>query len=290
MPFDWDTWVEHGGDKEDKPLRQAVHTAILAVSECNRLNKQMMLKGGILMALAYGSSRYTKDIDFSQIQKYEQGEEATLLDELSAALAHAVEEVGYGLDCRIQSSALRPPSNKNPTFPTLNVKVGYAYKHEVRNHRRLLEKNSASIVELDFSFNESTQAATTFDISAGHGLLAYSLTDLVAEKFRALLQQEERNRYRRQDVYDLHYLIETVSDKLAPQRSAILDTLRKSAASKHLEISRKSMGSENIIRRTAHEYGLLEAELPSGSLPEFHVAYETVRQFYESLPWDEEEL
>jgi len=246
----------------------------------------MMLKGGILMALAYGSARYTKDIDFSQVQKYKTGDEAILLNEFSQALTDVVEEVDYGLDCRIQSHSLQPPSKKNPTFPTLTVKVGYAYKYDVRNHRRLLEKNATSIVELDFSFNESTQSADTFDISSGHELLTYSLPDLVAEKYRALLQQEERNRYRRQDVYDLHYLIEHKSETLANKRSEILNTLKQSAASKNLEIARESMGSANIIRRTAQEYDLLEAELPSGALPKFDVAYETVKHFYESLPWN----
>lgn len=38
-------------------------------------------------------------------------------------------------------------------------------------------------------------------------LLAYSLNDLIAEKYRAILEQVERNRERRQDVFDLGILI-----------------------------------------------------------------------------------
>jgi predicted nucleotidyltransferase component of viral defense system len=286
MRFEWDAWIEQGGDPGNKPLRQAVHIAILAISKCGGLNKQMMLKGGILMALCYGSARYTKDIDFSQIEKYQPGEEIYLLEELSQALVEAVEEVDYGLDCKIQSSALKPPSQRNPTFPTLNVKIGYAYKHDLRNHRRLLEKNSTFIVELDFSFNETTQSAETFDISGGHELLRYSLADLVAEKFRALLQQEDRNRYRRQDVYDLYYLIQHVPSELEDAKRRILNALIKSASSKGLEINSDSMRIENIRKRTRHEYDLLIAELPGGDLPDFDVAYEAVKQLYESLPWN----
>jgi hypothetical protein len=66
----------------------------------------------------------TRDIDFSQIQRHNQGDEDALIGELNVALPEAVEEVDYGMDCRIQSTELKPPSESNPTFPTLNVKVG----------------------------------------------------------------------------------------------------------------------------------------------------------------------
>lgn len=39
-------------------------------------------------------------------------------------------------------------------------------------------------------------------------MLAYSLTNLIAEKYRALLRHVDRNRFRRQDVLDL-FLIDT---------------------------------------------------------------------------------
>jgi predicted nucleotidyltransferase component of viral defense system len=249
----------------------------------------MMLKGGMLMALCYDSSRYTRDIDFSQAQKYQQGDEDRLIDELKLALLETVEEMDYGLDCRFQSKALKPSSKNNPTFPTLNVKIGYAYKHDQTNHRRLIRGEALKVVEIDFSFNEATKSAEEFSISEGRTLLRYGLIDLVAEKFRALLQQQVRNRYRRQDVYDLYYLIRRVSSELDGIRPEILCALSESALSKSLEISKNSMRDEDIRLRTKHEYNQLEQEVSAGELPDFDIAYEAVMRFYESMPWSNEE-
>jgi len=240
----------------------------------------------MLMALCYDSSRYTRDIDFSQAQKYQQGDEGKLVGELEQAMREVVEDMDYGLDCRIQSTELKPPSTKNPTFPTLNIRIGYAYKHEESSHRRLSRGNAPTVVEIDFSFNETTKSAEDFSISEGRTLLRYSLVDLVAEKFRALLQQEERKRYRRQDIYDLFYLIRKVPDELNGIKHEILQALIDSASSKQLAVGADSMSNESIRLRTKHEYDQLEAEVPTGELPEFDIAYEAVMGFYKSLPWD----
>lgn len=285
MQIDWNKWIEDGGDAEHKPLRQAVHIVLLSISKCELLKKNMMLKGGMLMALCYDSTRYTRDIDFSQAQKYQQGDEDKLIGELDQAIRETVEEMDYGLDCRVQSTELKPPSKKNPTFPTLNVKIGYAYKHDQSNHRRLLQHNAPKVVEIDFSFNETTKSAEEFSISEGHTIFRYSLIDLMAEKFRALLQQEERNRYRRQDIYDLFYLIRKISSELEGIKLEILQALIESASSKELDINKDSMSDEKIRLRTKHEYDLLESEVSTGELPDFNVAYEAVMQFYKSLPW-----
>jgi predicted nucleotidyltransferase component of viral defense system len=286
MQIDWGKWIEDGGDAVHKPLRQAVHIVLLSISKGESLKSHMMLKGGMLMALCYDSSRYTRDIDFSQAQRYQHGDEDKLIGELDLALRETVEEMDYGLDCRIQSKELKPPSKKNPTFPTLNVKIGYAYKHDQSNHRRLLQGTAPTVVEIDFSFNETTQSVEEFSISEGHTLLRYSLIDLVAEKFRALLQQEERNRYRRQDIYDLFYLIRKIPSELEKINLEILQALKESALSKNLDISKDSMSDEKIRVRTKHEYDLLEPEISTGELPDFDVAYNGVMQFYKSLPWD----
>ena len=285
MQIDWDKWIADGGEDEHKPLRQAVHIVLISISKCESLKNHMMLKGGMLMALCYDSSRYTRDIDFSQAQRYKQGDEGALVGELEMAMRETVEEVDYGLDCRAQSKELKPPSKKNPTFPTLNVKIGYAYKHDLPNHKRLIRGNAIKVLELDFSFNETTKSAEEFNISEGRTLLRYSLVDLVAEKFRALLQQVERNRYRRQDIYDLFYLIKKVSGELEGIKLEILQALIESALSKDLNIGADSMSDEQTRQRTKYEYDQLKSEVTAGSLPDFEVAYEVVKRFYESLPW-----
>lgn len=286
MQINWNDWIENGGDPRWKPLRQAVHIVLLSISKCESLKDHMMLKGGILMALCYESSRFTRDIDFSQKEKYQQGDEAKLLKELSDALTLTVDDNEYGLDCRIQSFQLKPPSEKNPTFPTLNVKIGYAYNYETKTHQRLINGNSPNVLEIDFSFNETTKSAEEFSISEGQTLLRYSIIDLMAEKFRALLQQEKRNRYRGQDLYDLLFLIRRLPNQLQEIKSEILQALIASSKSKELNLTQHSMGEGKIREMTKHEYDLLDSAVEAGTLVKFDVAYEEVTDFYKSLPWN----
>ncbi|MGB4811048.1 MAG: nucleotidyl transferase AbiEii/AbiGii toxin family protein [Methylophilaceae bacterium] len=285
MQINWEKWVGGGGDQKWMPLRQAVHTVLLAIANCESLKSHMMLKGGILMALCYDSTRYTRDIDLSQTSKYQTGDESKLLEELQAAIQDSVQELSYGLDCKVQSSQLKPPSEKNPTFPVLEVKIGYAYNDDKKNHPRLVAGTCTNVLEIDFSFNEKTKSAEEFEIAEGQSLLRYSLLDLVAEKFRALLQQEMRKRYRGQDLYDLLYLIRRVPNQLQSLKPEILDALLVSAQSKELMLTVSSMGEGEIRAMTQHDYDLLQDTVAAGSLEKFDIAYEEVRRFYTSLPW-----
>lgn len=285
MQINWEKWVEDGGDVQWRPLRQSVHIVLLSIAKCESLKNHMMLKGGILMALCYDSSRYTRDIDLSQTSKYEKGDEEKLLKELSEALQISIQEVDYGLDCRVQSSQLKPPSEKNPTFPVLEVKIGYAYNADKKNHNRLLQSNSTNVLEIDFSFNEKTKTAEAFMISEGQSVLRYSLTDLVAEKFRALLQQEMRKRYRGQDLYDLLFLIRRIPEQLEHIKLDILVALIDSAESKALNLTRNSMNEGEIRAMTQHDYDVLKDTVAEGTLVKFDEAYESVMAFYISLPW-----
>lgn len=285
MQINWEKWVENGGAPQWKPMRQAIHTVLIAIAYCESLKKQMMLKGGILMALCYDSSRFTRDIDLSQTSKYQKGDEDKLLSELNDAIQNSVQELSYGLDCRIQSSQLKPPSEKNPTFPVLEVKIGYAYNADSRNHRRLMEGNCTNVLEIDFSFNEKTKLAESFEIADGLTLLRYSLVDLVAEKFRALLQQEERERYRGQDLYDLLYLLKNIPDQLDSVKAQILEALLESAESKGLKVNAESMRVGLIRAMTSREYSLLKDTVGDDRLVDFDRAYDELESFYRSLPW-----
>lgn len=285
MQIDWEKWVESGGDHNWKPLRQAVHVVLLAIASCDSLKGDMMLKGGILMALCYGSSRYTRDIDFSQEDKYQPGDEQRLISDLKEALIQSVQEVDYGIDCKVQSFELKPPSKENPTFPTLKVKIGYAYNYDKRMHQKLIAGQSPTVLEVDFSFNETTKKAEDFFISETQRLLRYSIIDLVAEKFRALLQQEKRNRTREQDLYDLLLLIRQEKLPLEELKAEIFDALIKSARSKQLELHKLSMDEGRIREMTKTDYEKLKDMVAGGEVENFDVAYSEVSNFYRSLPW-----
>ena len=111
-----------------------------------------------------------------------------------------------------------------------------------------------------------------------------SFTDLVAEKLRAILQQEIRNRVRRQDAYDLYCLFKSHPIDDRDQKEEILRSLIKKSVSRKLEVDRNSMSKTEIINRSKKEYPLLQQEIDE-KLPPFEHVYGTVQSFYESLPW-----
>ena len=175
---DIENWVNQA--TSDLEFRQAVHTLIVAIANSPYLNAQMIMKGGILLAIRFANNRFTRDIDFSTDQTYTQIAGATIINELATQLTLAVESLNYGLDMRIQTSSINPASAE-ASFPTFTVKIGYAYKGTSK-HRRLMHKNSPSVISIDYSFNETNQDIDTIEIPEAGNIKVYSLYDLVAEK------------------------------------------------------------------------------------------------------------
>lgn len=77
---------------------------------------------------------------------------------------------------------------------------------------------------------------------------AFTLHELIAEKFRALLQQPIRNRYRRQDVYDIAFLVETnqLDDE---DRAHILTTLIEKCRTRNIDPGITGIDESEIAKR-----------------------------------------
>ena len=236
-------WVKLEKNPEHKTLREAIHTVLVAISTGHWLNCNMIIKGGVLLAIRYESVRFTEDIDFSTRITLIEFDQDYFLKELEQSLLSAVEHLNYGLDCRIQSYQLQPANNPDATFPTFKLKIGYAYKHDTNSHKRLRKRQSSKIVKIDYSLNEETQDIELFKITDGGTLSAYSSTDLIAEKYRAILQQKIRHRVRRQDAYDLYTLMEKLPITDHTEKKQILETLLKKSASRNLEINIDSISA-----------------------------------------------
>lgn len=275
-------WINQSSERV--PFRQAVHTILVAITRSDALKTDMIMKGGILLALGYESTRYTKDIDFSTAKTLKEFELETFIQELQSALVEAVESLDYGLDCRVQSYKQKPPKS-DATFPTIEISVGYAYKHDRNAHRRLLSKNSSNIVEIDYSLNEPSREVEIFEIEEGKQIQIYGFTELVAEKYRAILQQVVRNRRRRQDVYDLNFLLAHHPHAMdAATKAKILDSLIEKAHSRGLAVAKESLSNPQVIKLSREEYHLLASEVEK-PLPNFDRLYTTIKDYYESLPW-----
>ena len=277
-------WVESEPDLARRELREAVHTVLWAIGASHFLSASMLIKGGILLAIRYHGVRYTRDIDFSIDVPYRDFDEEFFLKELEEGLFAASNQLEYDLDCRIQSHRIQPANQPDPSFPNLRLTIGYAPKWDRNRHRRLLARKATQVVRVDFSFNEVTLEIENITLTDGGELRAYSFSDLVAEKYRAILQQEVRNRPRRQDIYDLYVLFEKLPDISKVEKRKVLASLRRKSESRGLQVDANSLAMPEIVKRSAMDYGLLATEI-TGDLPPFKNAYSRIRGFYESLPW-----
>ena len=107
-----DEWVASAKNAKQKTFRSVVHIILNGISSHHDLRAEMIMKGGILMAIAYHTGRYTKDIDFSTPKHYLefQAGQKIFIDNLENAIKLSEAELPYGIACAIQSSGVRPGS------------------------------------------------------------------------------------------------------------------------------------------------------------------------------------
>lgn len=280
--LDFADWVKRSENSANAAFRQAVHTLMLAISQADSLQSRMIFHGGLLLAVRFHGIRHTKDIDFVTEDRRIQLDEEHFIGSLNQELAIACENLSYGLDCRIQSYRVKPPG-ENHNFQSLKIGMGYAYKG-ASAHQRLMKGESPTVIEIDYSFNEVNQQIDTIQLVDGGKILAYSLPDLVGEKYRAMIQQKSRNRRRRQDAFDIYWLLKSGYLEDRALKIIIYRSLLIKAQSRQLVIDKDSLADEEIVERSKSEYSTLADEI-DGKLPPFEEVYTTVRNYYETLPW-----
>lgn len=270
--------------------RQATEIVLTAIGSLPGYGSHIFLKGGILMAVVYESPRTTADLDFTTDLKPSPDLPEKLRQALDATLPRAAAQLGYpNLVLRVQTvrEQPRPFGSPRTSFPALDVKIAYAIRG---NGDWRLEKGQAPhVVDLEVSFNEPIHSVEVIRLGiSGPSFSAYALTDLLAEKFRALLQQITRNPhrqqrvYRRQDVYDIAHLV-TRFPPNADERTAILESLREKCRARAIEPTAESLSDPRIAERAQAEWGSLRQEI--GKLPDFDVCFAKVDTLYRSLPW-----
>lgn len=280
-------WVaEAEGNPEEIQLRQAVHTVLHAVSDSEQLRGRMLIKGGMLLAIHYGSNRFTRDVDFSTAETTKEFDQNSFLDSLGTALVDAVEALEYQLDCRVQSSKMKPP-RPDDSFPTLTVKIAHA-RFGSADHKHLAKGNGHTLLSIDYSLNEHQ----LFDpdviyVGQDSSVRAYSLPDLIGEKFRAMLQGEVRARFRGQDIYDIHRLLADSGLAIEEDdelRVQVHQSLIAKSTARALTVDIDSLDRGEIVKRLDVSYQDRLPELEANA-PTFDIAYKRVRQYYVSLPW-----
>ena len=201
---------------------------------------------------------------------------------MDPALRRAAATLGYANTVlKVQSIKEQPHKwhpDQNFSFPALEVRIGYAIRGTPQEY--LLERKEASnVVQLDINFKEKTSRVQTLELADNQTLLAYSLNDLIAEKYRAILEQVKRNRTRRQDVYDLDILIQ--KPELKPVE--ILNSLIQKCEYREITPNSDSITDPEIKKRSGAEWYTLELEIEE--LPDFDACFDRVVDFYHRLPW-----
>jgi len=282
-----DAWIGAARTDSERSFRRVVHIILNAISSQHELQSQMVMKGGILMAIAYHTGRYTKDIDFSTPKHYSefQAGKEQFIENIENAIKLAAATLPYGFACAIQSSEVRPGEAGN--YQTLHLTVGYASRSNPGAMKKLAGKQAAQVVKIDYSFNELVGDLGMIDANGDENLQTYGQLTLIAEKFRALIQQgsagRQRGSSRGQDIFDLHSLL-TQSPPSIEAQSHLVELLIEKSSARDVIARQNSMSEELIQQKSRTRYDSLVDEI-DGQLPDFDKAYAFVRHFYEEMPW-----
>lgn len=263
--------------------RQTVETTLNAIALASPLEAKMFLKGGILMGLAYDSPRQTTDIDLTTAFAADHGVADKVRKLLDAALPRAAAALGYA-DLIVKVHSVHPQPKAiftDAKFPGLKLKIASAKRGT--NQEKALQKGIAPVkIDIDISFNEPLRQIQVLELTGGQELRAYGLCDLIAEKYRAILQQVPRKRNRRQDVYDLDWLIAGNKIDNLPQ-AQILDVLVEKCKARQLTPTRASLDDPEIKRRAGAAWNSMQLEI--GEVSDFESCFLRVSEFYRNLPW-----
>lgn len=279
-------WVEAARDNPDRYRdRQVTEIVLAAIGLTPSLNQNLVLKGGAVMALAFKSNRVTADVDFTATAE-PAGFADKIADELNERLPRTAVRIGFPqLLCRVQAvrKMPRPVNFEDYDFPALRLRIGSAVRG-TNEEKRLADGKATRVVDMEVSFRDQVYAFQELRLEGpGVAVRAFSLHEIIAEKLRALLQQPHRNRNRRQDVYDIAFLIEA-NDIDESDRELIHETLLKKCRSHGIEPEAGSMDDPEVRQRAQREWETLGLEL-GDDLPEFDGRFELMRELYVSLPW-----
>jgi predicted nucleotidyltransferase component of viral defense system len=283
--IDLSAWIAKAkGDPVKHRQRQVTEILLVAVAMAPGLRKGLYLKGGTLLNIAYQSPRATGDVDFTASEDPE-ALAGRIEKDLNDALRRAVARLGSPLTCRVQTikKRPRPTTFAGSPFPALQMTIGSALAgtNEVR---RLEGGQAAHVLEVEISFNEPVEDLDEIVLESGQApLVSYSLLEVMAEKLRAFLQQKPRNRARRQDIYDLAFLIERFPFD-EEERAELLRLFRAKCAAREIEATPASLFDPELSERARSQWETMRQELEE-LLPSYEDRFAVVAALYKSLPW-----
>jgi len=277
-----EAWVAQAPQGQ-QGFREAVHTILDSIGHSQNLSAKMVMKGGLLLAIRYDSSRYTRDLDFSTRERYTAASADAILAELMEGLVSAEDRLPYATACRLQSHKVQP-KGESKTHHSLALKIGFANRGNAAAMARLEAGASPQVVEIDYSFNEVVFDVEVLELDGGATIHSYTLNNVLAEKMRSLLQQPIRKRNRRQDVYDIWLLLESGPTLTVEELAKVHEILVVSCGSKGIVPDIDSMDADAVVSMARTGYQDLASDVDD-VLPSFDEAMNRVVTLYRALPW-----
>ncbi len=273
-----DSWRAIHKTTLDEARKRFVQFVVLESIASASWGHTVAFKGGNALRFIYQNPRSTVDLDFSASAEFpDDPEKIRML--LDPTLQHGGRR--FGLKLRSQKIR-REPSGLDKTMPTYDVTIAF----QVPGDRYYADfettsRNYSSVVVLEVSINDivcETRSVRLVE-STSALLRVCILEDIIAEKLRALLQQRIRNRYRRQDVYDIARMVRQFGPEL--NRDKLAQFLDAKARARDIQV-RKEMFDEEIKRRAVFEYEYLFDSLDPDFIP-FEDAWQEVVRLVDEL-------
>lgn len=243
---------------QEARVRFAQYGVLRAITDSRHLSRVLVFKGGNALDFIWSPNRSTKDLDFSSSETIEG-------DDLGRLLQDGLEAASRRLGTLYRVHRVeRQPRGLEKVFVTYAVSVGYALSDEQTLRKRLESgQTSPLVIRLDVSINETICADEAVDMAGTHPLRVSTREDIVAEKLRSLLQQPIRNRYRRQDLLDVAFMLRGPPLDL----SKVAEFLMHKAASRAVPVSRMAFLNPEISRRARHDYDALKDTTRTNFIP-----------------------
>lgn len=288
LRIDLSSWIEKSNKDPIKyRQRQMTEIVLTAIAMAPGLRRGLYLKGGTLMNIVFHSPRSTGDVDFTTSE--DPADFAARIEkDLNDALRRAAAKLGYPLVCRVQTIKKRPRPEMfaDAQFPALQMTIGSAESGS-REALRLEAGHASQVLPIEVSFNEPVEDLQELLLEGSTSPLAsYSLIEVMAEKIRAFLQQTLRNRARRQDIFDLAFLIERfpLDDD---EQGDLLRIFRTKCEARGITPTPESLFDPELSQRAKSVWATMQQEL-NEPLPPYEERFAIVAAFYRGLPWPDD--
>ncbi len=271
-------WSEHYGIPAEVARRRFAQAVMLrAIAASPVLRRQLVLKGGNALDFVLAPNRSTIDIDFTIIEAGSVPDPDSLAEELDRYLSTVTRPIA--MIARVQSRKRQPKTGGR--FGSITLNVGYALPDQSRALLAMeAGRNSSTILPIEISFNDPICATEERQLDASNSIKVATLEDIVAEKLRALLQQEIRNRGRRQDLLDLAVVI---SGEDVLNGANVATFLQIKAEARDIYPSKVAFRSDELFARARIGYDQLANTARRTFIP-FEEARTILLEFVDQLP------